>query len=49
MQKRAKALSTDSKIFTLLVETDITKEKIDKFIRTADEAIDIGRFKRIKF
>lgn len=42
-KKRANALEPDATLHTLNLETHVTKEKVDKFIRVADEAIDIQR------
>jgi len=43
-KKRAKSIEPDTKIYTLSMDTHVTEEKIDKFIRVADEAIDIQRY-----
>lgn len=40
-KKKAEKLSPDTKLVTIPIETNITKAKIEKFIRTADDAMDI--------
>lgn len=48
-KKRAKSIEPDAKVYTQSLGTHVTKEKIDKFVRVADEAIDIQRYSENTF
>ncbi|MHC4440778.1 MAG: hypothetical protein ACYS3S_25800 [Planctomycetota bacterium] len=48
-KKRAKALGPDTTLYTLNLKTHITKEKAEKFLRAAEEALELQTYSENKF